>query len=128
MMYSLKALYQHIVAKIEIVTFSNVFCIFLGQENGNVRIRDPYITFILLRAKCHQVKVYYYARLICKASVYKLMSELFLATSCLLYTDTVPLILYVYKCIIYTIQVAVHVHMWYFNFICIMYCDSMAQD
>ena len=27
--------------------------------------------------------------LICKASVYKLFSELFLATSCLLYTDTV---------------------------------------
>ena len=38
-------------------------------------------------------KLYYYARLICKASVYKLVSELFLATSCLLYADTVPLIL-----------------------------------
>ena len=36
--------------------------------------------------------MYYYARLICKASVYKLFSELFLATSCLLYADTVPLI------------------------------------
>ena len=37
--------------------------------------------------------MYYYARLICKASVYKrkLVSELFLATSCLLYADTVPL-------------------------------------
>ena len=35
--------------------------------------------------------MYYYARLICKASVYKLFSELFLATSCLLYADTVPL-------------------------------------
>ena len=29
--------------------------------------------------------------LICKASVYKLFSELFLATFCLLYADTVPL-------------------------------------
>ena len=36
--------------------------------------------------------MYYYARLIYKASVYKLFSELFLATSCLLYADTVPLI------------------------------------
>ena len=35
--------------------------------------------------------MYYYAHLICKASVYKLVSELFLATSCLLYADTVPL-------------------------------------
>ena len=49
----LKALYQHIVAKNRIMTFSDVFCIFLGQENRNVRIRDPFITFILLRAKCH---------------------------------------------------------------------------
>ena len=30
----------------------------------------------------------YYVRLICKVSVYKLFSELFLATSCLLYADT----------------------------------------
>ena len=35
--------------------------------------------------------MYYYARLICKASVYKLFSELFLATSCPLYADAVPL-------------------------------------
>ena len=33
--------------------------------------------------------MYYYVRLICKASVYKLFSELFLATSCLLHADTV---------------------------------------
>ena len=45
-----KALYQHIVAKNR---NRDVVCIFLGQENGNVCIRDPYITFILLRAKCH---------------------------------------------------------------------------
>ena len=35
--------------------------------------------------------MYYYARLISKASVYKLFSELYSATSCLLYADTVPL-------------------------------------
>ena len=35
--------------------------------------------------------MYYCAHLICKACVYKLFSELFLATSCLLYADTVPL-------------------------------------
>ena len=52
----LKALYQHIIVaknRNRDVTFSDVFCIFQGQENGNVRIRDPYITLILLRAKCH---------------------------------------------------------------------------
>ena len=68
------------------------FCIFLGQENGNVGIRDLYITFILLRANVTFCSLLiYYAHLICKASVYKLFSELFLATSCLLYADTVPL-------------------------------------
>ena len=36
--------------------------------------------------------MYYYVHLICKASVYKLFSELFSSTSCLLYADTVPLI------------------------------------
>ena len=41
--YHLKALYQHIV---ETVTFSDGFCIFLGQENGNVRIRAPRIVVL----------------------------------------------------------------------------------
>ena len=47
--------------------------------------------------------MYYYARLICKASVYKLVSELFLATSCLLYADTVPL-----RSIIYVSYFSMH--------------------
>ena len=38
-----------------------------------------------------EVHVAHYARLFCKASVYKLLCALFLATSCLLYADTVPL-------------------------------------
>ena len=54
-LYVLKALYQHIVAKIEIVTstFRAYFCIFLGQENGNVRIRDPvYYNIMLIQLQC----------------------------------------------------------------------------
>ena len=47
----------------------DVLCIFLGQENGNVRIRNLYITFILLR--------------------FCLQTVSFLATSCLLHADTV---------------------------------------
>ena len=43
----LKALYQHIAdKKIETVMFSDVFCIFLGQENGNVRICAPCIVVL----------------------------------------------------------------------------------
>ena len=74
--------------------FSDVFCIFLDQENGNVRyaIRLFYCALSVSKSKC----TIYCVRLICKASVYKLFSELFLATSCLLYADTVPLNMHVY--------------------------------
>ena len=38
-----KALYQHIADKNR---NRDVFCIFLGQENGNVRIRAPRIAVL----------------------------------------------------------------------------------
>ena len=42
----LKALYQHIAIKIQTVTFSDVFCTFMGQKNENVRIRAPCIVVL----------------------------------------------------------------------------------
>ena len=61
MLCILKALYQHIVAKIEIVTFSDVFCIFLGQENGMsvyaIRIsRLFYCALSVTKSKCTTVR------------------------------------------------------------------------
>ena len=62
----------------------------MGTSVCAIRIsRLFYCALSVTKCKC---TIIMYACLICKASVYKLFSELFLVTSCLLYADTVPLI------------------------------------
>ena len=49
----LKALYMCQRIKIEILTFSDVFDIFLAQENGNICILATYITEFILNNAHH---------------------------------------------------------------------------
>ena len=57
----LKAMYQYIVdrmlLKIKIVTFCDVFCIFLGQENRNVHILTLHITRYIVARKMTTVLI-----------------------------------------------------------------------
>ena len=94
-------MYQYIVnrmlLKIKIVTFCDVFCIFLGQENKNVHILTLYITRYIVARKMTTVLIEVLvvvvmpARLLCVNLLGFCLCVLFLVTSGRLYTDTLPL-------------------------------------